>query len=98
MTQVYRATNKAIKKGVMDPDDRIILLGDGDAIWYRQSNGIYLDTIAYRKKDSHITEANESPPKSFKVGQRTIDYLTKNGIVTKMNTIGIILEYDSTRN
>lgn len=85
-TIVYKATAKAIRKGVMTADDRLILLGDGTAMLFCKGHLIQSD-VTYKGKDSHIVATDEPLPEALHITKRELAHIQDNAIAIPVPTL-----------
>jgi len=86
---VYKPSAKAIRKGVLFEDHRLILLGDGSALLYAAGTIIQSD-ILYRRKDSHLVATDEPVPESLHVTMREAAHIADNKISLPIKRLVIL--------
>ena len=79
LNRVYKPSAKALRRKVMKPTWRLILLGNGSAMLYEGDTLIQSD-VAYRGKDSHLNVAHEPVPEELKVSVAEAAHIARHGI------------------
>ena len=88
MPVVYKASSKALRKGVMVAEDRFVFLGDGSAAYW-QGDRLTQSDVLYRKPDSHCEATDEQMPSTLFISKRELDHVTDNGIKLPFNLVQV---------